>query len=249
MRSLRMRISVCGGSTGAIGPSDVARGKAAEGVVDHLLHVRGVDVADHDERHVVGRVEAVEEVEDALAGETFDRLFGADDRPSIRMHGERGLEQGFEHATAGRVFTPLPFFEHDAELLVELARIERRVLHRVGEHVEAGVGEARSHDDVVDGLVPRRPRVDATAGGLDLRGNFPDAALFRALEQHVLVDVGHAGLDLALVGAAGADPDLQGRDRGEVVLANQHGEPVRQLVEGRGRIRGLRGRMGRGLHK
>jgi hypothetical protein len=64
-------------------------------------------------------------------------------------------------------------------------------------------------------------------------GDLAHAAMLGALEQHVLVNVRHAQLFVALVGAAGFDPDLKRDDWREVVLADQDAHPVVECVEGR----------------
>ncbi len=93
---------------------------------------------------------------------------------------------------------------------------------------------------MVDGLVPRGPRVDASARRLDLGGHLTDTPIGSALEQHVLVDVGHTGLYVVLVGASSLDPDLQGGNGSEMVLTYDHGHPVVELVNGRCAVARLR---------
>ena len=122
-------------------------------------------------------------------------------------------------------------------------RVEGRVQHRVGEHVDADRGVPARHRDVVDGHVVRGEGVDVAARALDRGRDLAHAALLGALEQHVLVDVRHAPLLGPLVGAAGAHPDVQRHDGRGVVLDQDHLEsPLSSVVRS---IPSFFGRLGR----
>jgi hypothetical protein len=102
----------------------------------------------------------------------------------------------------------LDLLDHDFDLPGELSGIERGVADRVGEDVEPFGEVGGGEHEVVDGLVEARPGVDLAAQGLDLAGHLAHRPARRALEEHVLVQVGEARLVAGLVGAARRDPDL-----------------------------------------
>ena len=195
--------------------------RPGEGASDLLEHRVRIDVADDDEAHVVGRVPARVEVQELLAREALHALLGADHGQAVGVRGVGRVEEGLRERAARRVLAAPDLLEHDLGLASQLVGVEGGVLHGVGQHVDPDVDVAAGHRDVVDGHVERGEGVDVSARGLDRAGDLAHCTPLRPLEEHVLEDVRHARLLLALVRAAHAHPHVQGND-GSGVVFDQH---------------------------
>jgi len=200
--------------------------RARERLLDLRQHVGALEVADRDEGHVVGHVPVVVEVEQPLAAEAAYTFLCPDDFAPVGVPGVGGLEQRLRDHAVGRVVGAPDLLDHDLLFLGELPRVEGRVQHRVGQHVDTHGGVLARHGDVVDGHIVRGEGVDVAAGALDGGGDLAHAAALGALEQHVLVHVRHAPLLGLLVRTAGADPDVERHHGRGVVLDQDHGETV-----------------------
>ena len=115
-------------------------------------------------------------------------------------------------------------------LLLELGRIEGRMLEDVSQDV-GGEGDVVGQDPgVVGGVLARGVSVQAAADPLDLLGDRPGRAPARALERHVLEHVGDA-IDLGrLVAGADVDPDPQ---RGGLQARHRFADDAQAIGDGR----------------
>jgi hypothetical protein len=189
-----------------------ARLRVAEGLLDLGQHRVRIDIADHHEGHVVRHVPAPVEVEHLLAREAAHRRLGADHRQPVGMLAVGQREHALREHPVRRVLAASDLLDDHLALAQELVGIEGRETHGVGQHVDPGRGIAAGHGDVVDGHVERGEGVDVPARRLDRARDLADRAALGAFEEHVLEDVGHAGLVGPLVRAAHPHPHVQGHD-------------------------------------
>jgi len=204
--------------------------RPGEELLRQLHRLRFPDVADDDHHGILGRVPAPVEPEDPLAPEAAHALFRPDHGLAVGMAGKGGSEQLARELSRRRVHAALDLLAHDLDLALQLARIEGGAGHRVRQDVHALGEELRRQDDVVDGLVEARPRVDLAAARLDRPGDLPGSAAGGTLEQHVLVQMRQARLVGAFVGASHAHPHLDGDHRRRVVFLDQQRQPVGQQM-------------------
>ena len=189
-------------------------------------------VADRHQGHRLGGVVPPVEAEDALLGSGPDAFRGSQDGQPVGMHLVALGEEVPRGATCRGVVSALDLLHHHLALPGELAGVEGGKADRVGQHVQAFPGELGGHDRVVDGVVPRGPGVDLAAVGLDVPGDLAGAAAGGALEQHVLVEVGQAGLVGPLVRPSHVHPDLERHDVGSPLWLMDQGEAVLESVAG-----------------
>ena len=205
-----------------------------EVLVGPRADLRAIAVAHDREHRVVGRVVGREERADVLERGRVEVGHRADRRVVVRM----GLrEQVGEELLVPRpvrpvVVAPALLVLDDLALVVEVVLAER-----VEEAAEAVRLEPDRQLQLVrrQGLVVVRPvepgrPVEGPAGGLDERHvlGLPDVR--RALEHHVLEEVGEAGLALDLVLGADVVPDVDGDDGREVVLGDDQAQAVGQAL-------------------
>lgn len=215
----------------------------------------GVDVADHDEEHVVRDVAGFVVGHDFVAAEGVEDVEVADDWMAIRMLAEGGGEERLAGDAVRVVVAHGELAADDLLLLDVFVGRERGVHHGVGEEVERGGDALRRDVDPVNGAVEGGVGIDVAAGGLDALGKLARAAGGRAFEKHVLEQMRDAGAEVAvLVDAAGFDPDLHARHGRAAVLLDDDAEAVRQRGGGGGdggeseRGSGICGRCGVEMH-
>ena len=155
-----------------------------------------------------------------------------EDREPVGVHLEALAKRSREARRAGRVLGPLDLLHHHLALPGQLGGVEGGKAHRVGQHVQALPGELGGHHRVVDGVVEGGPGVDLAAVGLDVAGDLPRAPAGGPLEEHVLVEVGQAGLVLPLVGPSHVHPDLERHHVGGPLWLVDQGEAVLESVTG-----------------
>ena len=114
-----------------------------------------------------------------------------------------------------RVLDHLDLFEDDLLLALDVVGAERRVHHDVGEHVDGERQVLVEHLDVVARVFLGGERVHLAADGVDRLGDVLGAPGRRALEEHVLDEMGDAALLLRLVARAARQPDADA-DRAHV---------------------------------
>ena len=205
---------------------------AAELVLDELERPGVVEPAGDDEHGVVGLVVLAVEDLQPVGGNALDVGLVADRVLAVVVPlvggGHRLLQQ---HAEGG-VLPGLELVTDDRELLAEVLLPDERVHEPVGLEVERPVEvrvRARHNFEVVRAVVPSAA-VPLRAAVVEFLRNIQVAR--RPLEDHVLDQVRHAGLAVALV----PRPDHHGqvhRDRGLGRVGDEQDlEPVGQRVFG-----------------
>jgi hypothetical protein len=194
----------------------------------------GIEVADEGERGVVGRVVALEERLHVVDLRRVQVGHGAD--AGVRVgEARRGVEQRRrlvdERREVGLVVDAhAALFLHRLALVVEVLLRHRERAHAVGLEPEAEVEPVRRKRLEVVGAVVGGRAVHAAARALDELEVLALLHVRRALEHHVLEQVREPGARGALVRRADVVPDIDRDHLRGVVLAEDHGEPVRQLV-------------------
>ena len=134
----------------------------------------------------------------------------------------------------GLVFHALAPFVADDVLLVgqrRLVDLLEQVSHAVRLEPERELELIRRNGLVVVGaIVIGRPVQVARAGGLEHAKVRVRRHVLRALEHHVLEQVCKPGPARLLVGRADVIPEIDADHREPTILAEDHFEPVRQLV-------------------
>ena len=157
---------------------------------------------DHD---VAGDVHRAVERGDRAARDGRDDLRRPDHRPPERVRAEDRLGDEVVDEILRRVLVHRDLLEHDLALRVEVGegRREDHVRHHVDRGLQVLVGDARVDDRVLAG----GGRVQLAAERVEDLGDLLRAVRARALEEQVLDEVRDAGLRVALVARAGADPE------------------------------------------
>ena len=134
--SRRSRRPRCAGSTGRPRAHAARRG-AGEGGLGGAQEGVAVEVAHPDQRQVVRRVPAPVEAEELLAREGRHARVRPEDRRAVGMHLEHRREQRIAEHVMRVVLGAADLLEHHLDLARHLGGLEARVLHGVGQHVEA----------------------------------------------------------------------------------------------------------------
>ncbi len=135
-----------------------------------------------------------------------------------------------EDDVVGRVLRLPDLLQDDRALAAELAVVQRRVLQDVGDDVDRERHVLLQHLGVVGRVLARGIGVQMAADRLDLLGDRPGVAAPRALEHHVLEEVGHAVDRRRFVAAAGLDPDA---DRSRLDRIHRVGRDPQAVRQGR----------------
>ena len=142
-----------------------------------------------------------------------------------------------------RVLDHLDLFDDHLLLAVHIVRVESRVEHDVGQDVERQRKVLVEDLDVVGRVLLGRERVQLAADRVHGLGDLLGAAAGGPLEEHVLDEVGDAGVFVRLVARAAREPDAH-CDRSDVGhrFAQQSQPGVEGFAPDRRRCRpGVRG--------
>ena len=215
----------------------------SESRLDLAQHRRAIEVADDDDRHVVGTIPLIVEAADRGGGRALDQRRVAD-----RLT-ERIARVAVEHrvhvilvALRCRVEqTHAPLAHHDAALRLHFVRVDRdAAAHPIAQHREPAienlsiVGGQREH---VDGFVLARERVQVRAEAhparLDEVDEITVRKVRRPVERHVLEEVREPALIFILEQAARVhrEPKLdamRGHCVGAQIVAKPVGERARR---------------------
>ena len=212
------------------------RRERREGRPDVLFHLRSVDVADGDDRHVVRPVPRVVEGAKALRRRVADDV-GLADRQPLRVL--RPIKEDRELLVAdarARAEAEPPLLDDDRPLLVDLFLAERQPAGIVGERREPlcdHFGVVRGQIEHVHGFVEARVGVDvrseSRADALEVREHLARLEVRAAVERHVLDQMGETLLIVGLVQRAGFHREAKRHALGRTaVLADEVLEPVGQ---------------------
>ena len=212
-----------------------------EGFRDALFHGGDLDVTGDDEGHFTRNIVALVKVDEALADGVFDDFFDADGEA---MGDERVRYEELEllfheaglHGVAG-VFLG----KNDAAFGIDFFGLEESSVGEVAHHgegeIEGGFGEVGEVEHV-DGLVERGVGVgvgpEGDAEALHLRDQlFGVGEVARAIENHVLQEVGHAALVVGFHEGAGVDVETERNALGRFGVGNDDvAEAVFEGAEG-----------------
>ena len=159
-----------------------------------------LEVADDDQHRVVRRVEGLEEVRDVLERGGVEVLQVAVEVVGVvpvRVGVLRQVEPG-ESAVGPVQDVDLDLVLDDFLLVLEVVGRDREALHAVGLGPERGLERVRGDDLEVVGEVEAGRAVEDAAVGLDELDELHLPEVLRALEHHVLEEVGEAGAVLGL---------------------------------------------------
>ena len=219
-------------------------------LVDQLAHRDLVDVADDDQRGVVGLVVGVVEALAVGGRDLLEILDRADGRPVVRVL-DVGERAELLDRLADRIVVdaqPLLFLDH-APFGVDRRWEQLQLAHALGLQLQREADVRGRHGVVVRGQVLGRERVDLAADLLEQAGVLLGRDVLRALEHHVLEHVGDAADADVLVLGSDVIENLHGRDRRLVIRQEQHVQAVRErpVLDVQLRRRQRRGGRGRGV--
>ena len=200
-------------------------------------HGLGIDVAGHQQHHVLRLVPGTDIGPQVVHGHGPDGLFKADDGAPVDRVGQTGHLQVLEQAAGGRVVTALEFGNDDVLFRFQLGRIQRRMEGHVLDHVHARLPVLGGHVGDEPGLVEAGGRVEIAAQGFHIPGHLPLGTLLRTLEDHMLQHMADARLLGGLVGGTRAYEQARADqreaavpddvDRQAVLEADEHGVVTR----------------------
>ena len=186
-----------------------------------------VDVAGHDEEHVLRGVAGAVVGGEVVAGQAVEDLEMPDDRVPVGAGAEGGREHEFGAHAVGIIEAHGELAADHLLFLGELAVRQGGVERGVGQKFDRGGRAVGRHIDPIDRAVEGGVGIDVAPGLLHGAGDLVGAAFFRALENHVLEQMGQSAAEpLAFMNAAALHPDLHAGHRGGVVGLDQHGETV-----------------------
>ncbi len=203
-----------------------AGGQDLEAATDLLDEVVVLEVAGGGEGDVSAEEAVGVVAEEGVLLEALDGFAGAKDGLGEGMAFPEGLGEDFVDEVVGVVLVDLDFFKDDAALAVDVVMGKDGVEDDVGKDVDGG-GDVLVEDlDVeADGFLAGES-VDVAADGVDFASDVLGGAVFGALEDHVLDEVGDA-IDFGqLVAGAGIDPDAHGDGADVVHALGEDGEAV-----------------------
>ena len=193
------------------GPLRADRG---ERLFDQAAELRVIEIAGGRDDHVRRDVGVVEILPQRLLIERLDGLRDAENRPAERMALPVGLGEDFVDQIVGRVLDHLDLFENHLLLAFDVVFLERGVKDDVGEDVERERQVLVEHLDVIAGVLFGGEGVELPADRIDFLSDVFGRAAGRALEEHVLDEVGDAAALVGLVARAARQPhpDADGTD-------------------------------------
>ena len=160
--------------------------------------------------------------------EFFYRVARAQDRQTQSMVLPETLGEDFVDEVVGIILIHFYFFEDDAALARDIAGIEDGMKDEIAEDIHGERKVLIENFDVEADAFLRREGIHVAADRIDLAGDGFGGAGLRALEYHVLDEVGDAIPFGIFVARAGLQPDAD-RDRADVGhLLGDDGQAVRQ---------------------
>src|SRR2546425_5273260 len=200
---------------------------APEAPADLPEHGGRPDRPDRHDQRVVRDVVRLVEGADLRRRDPLDVLHPADDRVAIgvRLEGD-GVDLLAEKPARVVLRAGPPLLDDDLTLRGDLLGVEQQVLHPVRLELDHEVELVGRDVDEVRGHVLRGERVVLAAVLLDEPRELLRAASRRALEHHVLEEMGDPGRAPLLIARADPVPHLEGYDRAAVILEQEDTKPV-----------------------
>ena len=172
-------------------------GRLAEVLLDARARLRRGHVARDHDHHVVRDIALPVVGEERGAVGRGENVLVPDHWLAVRVLPERRREHRLPEAVLGIVLGHRDLAKDHVLLARDLVRGKRRMQDGVGEEVDRDLELLAREVDVVDGPVEGRVGVDVAAIRLDRRGDLPACAPGRALEEHVLQEMGQPRAELA----------------------------------------------------
>ena len=201
---------------------------------DHRLDLGRLEIPRHDQRGVTGHVILGKEILDIVDRRRDQVLVGSNHGDVVRMSGRK---HQFRNPQLGRSVRPglvalAAFVPHHLALLVQflLVHLAAEVLQAVCVEPEQGFQQVGwTVGEIVGAVLGGRGIVPAAAGFHELV-KFAARDAFGAHEHQVLEQVGKSRSPGYLVLAAHVVPEIDRRHRQPVVLVQDHGQAVGQLI-------------------
>ena len=163
-----------------------------------------------------------------LGADALDVGSIADRVPVVGMCLDGGADDRLLQRLRRVVLADLVLVADDRHLRLPLAVEDQRALHAVGLDAHRELEPVRGNRRVVVRPVVVRAGVEGRAVQEEGASDLAEPELLRALEEHVLEEMGHPGNASVLVARADSVPDAEADDRRAPHLLHQHGEAVRQ---------------------
>ena len=185
-------------------------------LLHQLFGLQRIDVADRHHRHQVGAVPVAVKTGQGVRLEAAQHLFGADRQAlGVLRTVEDRRHDLLAHAVRG-AFAEAQLFQHDAAFLLDRIKVEAQTMGPVFQHLEGFrhvLGLVGGDRQDVDGLVERGIGIQvgpvADADRLQVGHQLMLVEVGRAVEGHVLHEMGHAALVLVFEDGAGLDHQAQ----------------------------------------
>ena len=207
----------------------------SEVLLDQLLRRRHVDVADDRQARVVRCVVLTEEPSHVIQLHGLDVLVRSDDVAVVGMaFREQRLHERFFGESVRLVLDALAALVADDVLLVRergLIDLLEQIAHAIRLEPQRQLElVGRDRLEVVRAVVVRRAVHAGRAGRFEQWKVRIRRDVLRALEHHVLEQVGEAGAPRLLVGRPDVIPEVHRHHRQPAILAQDHIQAIRQRV-------------------
>ena len=207
---------------------------AAEILRHHLLGLRHVEVADDGDRRVARHVEHVVEVAHVLDRGRVEIFHAADRRVLVRADGVEGVVENFRQPAERLIVdSQPPLFLDDLALVLERRLVDAQRRHAIGFHPQHQRQVLRRHRLPEHGRVVVRVGVALPADARQHRRVLFGLDVLRALEHHVLEQMGKAGAAGLLVLRSDVIPELDVHDRRRMIGRQHDREAVRAASSAR----------------
>ena len=158
-------------------------------------NLRGVHIAGDDEEHVLRRVARAVVSGEVVAGQAVENFEMTDDRVPIGTGAESRRKHQLRAHAVRIVEAHGELAADDFLFLGKFLGGKGRMQSRVGEQFHGGGRTVCRHVDPINRAVERGVGIDIAARLLHGAGDFVGAALFRALENHVLEQMRQSGAE------------------------------------------------------
>src|SRR5262245_28825113 len=188
-----------------------------------------INLAGGGQHHARGAVVGLEETAQGTGAETRHALGRAENGPTDRLLGKGGVLQELVGDLVGAVAGGGDLLQDDLALTLELLLGVARQLQDIRENIESDADIGFEHPGKVGGGLQAGGGVELAADRLDLLGDIAGAAPLRALEGHVLEQMGDAVLGQGLVPGTGGHPNAERHGFHMRHMVRHHAQTVGQL--------------------
>src|SRR6202521_4649815 len=175
--------------------------------LDEFDKVLVVEVTGSTDNEIAGREVVSIEAGHDRSLEFFYGVARAQNRQTESMVLPETLREDFMDEVVGIILIHFYFFEHRTALARDIAAIEDGMKDKIAEDIHGERKVLIEDFDIEADTFLRRESIHIAADRIDLAGNRFGGAGFRALEHHVLDEVGDAIPFRIFVARAGLQPD------------------------------------------